>query len=108
LLQDAFVRFKYDDLNIRKLLAANGTNNRSQLPNYFFRDDALVLWDAIYKFVSKILHVFYLSNEVKEIERAVSNETKIKAIDEYVLVVLNLEGTPPQWGVDKCPGCASS
>ena len=35
----------------------------SGIPNYHFRDDALVLWQAIEIFVADILNIFYDSDE---------------------------------------------
>ena len=39
-------------------------NNPDELPNYFYRDDALQLWYAIEAFVKSILSVFYKNNQV--------------------------------------------
>ncbi|KAM8882137.1 arachidonate 12-lipoxygenase, 12S-type isoform 1-T1 [Synchiropus picturatus] len=39
----------------------------TQLPNYFYRDHALMLWDAIHKFVSDMVQLFYkCDQEVQE------------------------------------------
>ena len=38
----------------------------SDLPNYHFRDDALMLWNAIDEYVEDVLNIFYDSdNEVQ-------------------------------------------
>ena len=39
-------------------------NNPDELPNYFYRDDALQLWYAIEAFVKSMLSVFYKNNQV--------------------------------------------
>uniref|UniRef100_H2YSA1 Lipoxygenase domain-containing protein n=1 Tax=Ciona savignyi TaxID=51511 RepID=H2YSA1_CIOSA len=63
ILREACKSFKYEDLNIRKLLAKNGTHDRSKLPGYYFREDAFLFWDCLVKYVTKVARTFYKSNE---------------------------------------------
>ena len=39
------------------------TRGVSDLPNYYYRDDGLLLWKAIKEYVEDILDLFYLSDE---------------------------------------------
>ena len=47
-------------------LESRGVNDTTQLPIYPFRDDALLLWDAIHNWVSSYLKIYYNSNEAVE------------------------------------------
>jgi len=37
----------------------NITNNPKDLPRYYYRDDGLLLWDAIFSFVKEVIDIFY-------------------------------------------------
>ena len=60
--------------NIRKDLTARGISpdDSSKLPNYFYRDDGVRLWDAIETFVVSILDIFYTD------DKAVANDSELK------------------------------
>ncbi|XP_078490221.1 polyunsaturated fatty acid 5-lipoxygenase-like [Ciona intestinalis] len=73
IIRESFRNFKYEDLNIRKLLADNGTADRTKLPGYYFREDAFLLWDCLVKYVSKIVRFFYKSNEDLKRDEEIQN-----------------------------------
>ena len=53
--------------NIKRNLEERGVDNPDKLPNYFYRDDGVRLWDAIEAYVRSILDLFYTNdNEVQE------------------------------------------
>ena len=53
-------------------------NNPDELPNYFYRDDALQLWYAIEAFVKSILSVFYKNNQVIKAFNNLIFESKLR------------------------------
>ena len=61
LMQKSFCEFCFDsdwdfELNVEK-------RGVSDLPNYHFRDDAMLLWKAINEYVGEIIDIFYDSDE---------------------------------------------
>ena len=48
--------------NIKKNLIARGVGDADKLPNYYYREDGVRLWDAIESFVTSIIHLFYLND----------------------------------------------
>ena len=53
--------------NIKKNLIARGVGDADKLPNYYYREDGVRLWDAIESFVKSIIHLFYSNDaDVKQ------------------------------------------
>ena len=61
--------------NIRRDLDARGISpdDNEKLPNYFYRDDGVRLWDAIETFVASILDIFYTDDEAVEDDSELKN-----------------------------------
>jgi arachidonate 15-lipoxygenase len=55
--------FSFNDSMVPKTFASRRVDDRTQLPDYPYRDDALLIWDAIYQWVSDYLSLYYLSDE---------------------------------------------
>ena len=51
--------FSFNDSSLPNTLKERGVDNTEYLPNYPYRDDALLIWDAIYDWVSNYLKLFY-------------------------------------------------
>ena len=56
-MQKSFCEFRFDtdwdfELNVEKRGVAD-------LPNYHFRDDAMLIWKAIKEYVGEIIDIFY-------------------------------------------------
>jgi len=49
--------------DLPQVLKDRGVDDPEKLPHFFYRDDALKLWDAIKDFVSKMLSIYYQSDE---------------------------------------------
>lgn len=69
---------RYSDFNITELImpknfAERGVDDINMLPNYHFRDDALLIWNTMSEYVTKVLSIFYKSN------KAVADDTEIQA-----------------------------
>jgi len=63
--QKGFKDLRYEDLNIPKLLKRKGLDDKEKLPNYHYRDDALLIWDALEKhFTNVIMHYYKHDRDV--------------------------------------------
>ena len=58
--------------NIKQNLKERGVDNRDELPGYYYRDDGIVIWDAIEEYVREILSLFYTSDD------DVKNDSEVK------------------------------
>lgn len=45
--------------NLRRDLKTRGVDDTEALPNYHYRDDATLLWDAIFKYVTSVVNGVY-------------------------------------------------
>ena len=59
----AYERWSFDSVDPIRDLESRGVMNRSALPHYHYRDDALALYGAIGTFVHDVLRVFYTSDD---------------------------------------------
>ena len=59
--------------NIKRNLKERGVDNPDKLPNYFYRDDGVRLWDAIEAYVRSILDLFYTDDKEVQEDREVRN-----------------------------------
>ena len=48
-----------EDGNLLNDLKKRGVDNPDVLSNYYYRDDAKLLWEAITKYVATVVHHFY-------------------------------------------------
>ncbi|PZD70290.1 Arachidonate 15-lipoxygenase [Acaryochloris thomasi RCC1774] len=55
--------FAFNDSMLPKTFAARGVDDPQKLPDYPYRDDALLIWDAIHKWVKSYLEVYYSSDD---------------------------------------------
>ena len=59
------IRWKWErwnlktDGNFRQNLKERGVDGSGALPNYYYRDDGLLLWDAIHKYVTTVINSVY-------------------------------------------------
>ena len=51
------------DYNFPNALKKRGVDDPSKLPEYYYRDDGLALWDIIQTFVGEIIEIFYKNDE---------------------------------------------
>ena len=67
LLQRASKIYDVHGANIKKNVKKRGVDDKDLLPNYYFRDDGILIWDAIESYVREIIGIFYKSDDdVKE------------------------------------------
>ncbi|MEM9806887.1 MAG: lipoxygenase family protein, partial [Cyanobacteria bacterium P01_D01_bin.56] len=55
--------FSFNDSMVPKTFAKRGVDNVNQLPDYPYRDDALLIWDAIHQWVTAYIGLYYGSDE---------------------------------------------
>ena len=51
--------FSFNDSMLPKTFASRGVDDPQKLPNYPYRDDGLLIWDAIHQWVSEYLGLYY-------------------------------------------------
>uniref|UniRef100_A0A672L1P9 Arachidonate 5-lipoxygenase-like n=1 Tax=Sinocyclocheilus grahami TaxID=75366 RepID=A0A672L1P9_SINGR len=67
LVQKAMGRLTYESLWFPDEIKARGMDNQEDVPNYYYRDDGLKVWDAVKRFVSNVVEIYYKNDEnVKE------------------------------------------
>ncbi|MCT7962167.1 hypothetical protein NG791_15960 [Laspinema sp. D1] len=52
----------FNEISFPKLLASRGVNNSAQLPEYPYRDDGFLIWNALHDWVSDYLRLCYTSD----------------------------------------------
>ncbi|KAK3579727.1 hypothetical protein CHS0354_008868 [Potamilus streckersoni] len=62
-IRSAYRSFHWDDMNIPKDLAKRGVEDPDLLPRYWYRDDSLMLWESILEFVSRVMNIFYSTDD---------------------------------------------
>ena len=63
LMKKYFRTFNISSYDLPQVLKDRGVDDPVKLPHFYYRDDALKLWDAIKDFVSKMLSIYYQSDE---------------------------------------------
>uniref|UniRef100_H2Y5X3 Lipoxygenase domain-containing protein n=1 Tax=Ciona savignyi TaxID=51511 RepID=H2Y5X3_CIOSA len=66
LCRKMFKTFRFDDIIIPKVLKKLGTDDRTLLPNFHYRDDAMALWKIMEDYVIDVLTHHYSSDEEVE------------------------------------------
>ena len=67
LMQRACKVYDVQDANIKENVKKRGVDDPTFLPNYHFRDDGILIWNAIESYVKEIINIFYKSDkDVKE------------------------------------------
>ena len=67
LLQRASKVYDVQDANIKVNMKKRGVDDPTLLPNYYFRDDGILIWNAIESYVTEIIGIFYKTDDdVKE------------------------------------------
>lgn len=62
------MRNRYKDFNVNELIMPKnfkerGVDDPSLLPNYHFRDDAVVIWNKLSEYISRIISLFYKTDK---------------------------------------------
>ena len=86
LLQRASKLYDVHGANIKENVKRRGVGDTNLLPNYYYRDDGILIWDAIEFYVREIIGIFYKSDaDVKEDTEVQSwaNEVHYRAFPGY-------------------------
>ena len=59
LIAQAWRSFSFTDLDLVEDLRRRGVDMAADLPGYYYRDDALLLWDALTRYTERVLRHFY-------------------------------------------------
>ncbi|MGK7912523.1 MAG: lipoxygenase family protein [Synechococcus sp.] len=63
----------FNDDWLRKRLEARGVDDTSKLPVYPYRDDALLIWDAIHDWVEAYITIYYATDEAVQADDRLQN-----------------------------------
>ena len=63
LMKKYFRTLNLSSYDLPQVLKDRGVDDPVKLPHFYYRDDALKLWDAIKDFVSEIVSIYYQSDE---------------------------------------------
>ncbi|MFN6536375.1 MAG: lipoxygenase family protein [Nostoc sp. EkiNYC01] len=66
----------FNDAMFPNTLTSRGVNKVSQLPEYPYRDDGLLIWNAIHQWVSAYLSSYYISGQQLLADQALQNWAK--------------------------------
>jgi arachidonate 15-lipoxygenase len=77
-VKQAMATWRLDEAALPDELAQRGMDDTEHLPFYPYRDDALLLWQAIYDYVSEYLNYFYSDNQ------AIQGDAELQAWAEEV------------------------
>ena len=86
LIQRASKVYDVQGTNIKENVKARGVDDPKLLPDYYYRDDGILLWDAIESYVKEIVDIFYKSDgDVKEDTELQNwaNDAHFNAFPEY-------------------------
>ena len=63
LMKKYYKKISWATYNLPQNLKSRGIDVGGKLPKFHYRDDSLKLWEAIKEFVTKILAIYYSSND---------------------------------------------
>ncbi|MDZ8189981.1 MAG: lipoxygenase family protein [Nostoc sp. ChiSLP02] len=66
----------FNDAMFPNILASRRVNNKEQLPEYPYRDDGLLIWNAIHQWVSAYLSSYYTNSQQLLADQALQNWAK--------------------------------
>ena len=63
LIQRASKIYDVQRANVKENVKKRGVDDKDLLPNYYYRDDGILIWDAIESYVREIIGIFYKSDD---------------------------------------------
>ncbi|XP_068405043.1 polyunsaturated fatty acid 5-lipoxygenase isoform X1 [Eschrichtius robustus] len=66
LVQKSMQDLTYSSLCFPEAIKARGMDNTEDIPYYFYRDDGLLVWEAIRAFTAEVVDIYYGSDQVVE------------------------------------------
>ncbi|XP_073935548.1 polyunsaturated fatty acid 5-lipoxygenase isoform X2 [Castor canadensis] len=80
MVQRAMQDLTYTSLCFPEAIKARGMESTEDIPYYFYRDDGLLVWEAILKFTAEVVGLYYESDQVVEEDQELQDFVK----DVYV------------------------
>uniref|UniRef100_A0A672KT59 Arachidonate 5-lipoxygenase n=1 Tax=Sinocyclocheilus grahami TaxID=75366 RepID=A0A672KT59_SINGR len=62
-IDKAMKTLTYKSLCFPESVKARGADNKDDLPDYYYRDDGMMVWEAVKSFVSDVVRIYYGSDE---------------------------------------------
>ncbi|XP_059975765.1 polyunsaturated fatty acid 5-lipoxygenase isoform X1 [Mesoplodon densirostris] len=66
MVQKSMQDLTYSSLCFPEAIKARGMDNTEDIPYYFYRDDGLLVWEAIRAFTAEVVDIYYESDQVVE------------------------------------------
>lgn len=63
LMKKYYSKMSWSSYDLPRALEERGVHDKDKLPGFHYRDDALKLWQAIKKYITDILSIYYRSDE---------------------------------------------
>ncbi|RXN21123.1 arachidonate 5-lipoxygenase [Labeo rohita] len=70
-IQKAMQTFTYKSLCFPEAMKARGVDNKEDLPNYYYRDDGMMIWEAVKSFVFDVVKIYYGSDETVQEDKEI-------------------------------------
>ncbi|XP_059367610.1 polyunsaturated fatty acid 5-lipoxygenase-like isoform X1 [Carassius carassius] len=70
-IQKAMKTLTYKSLCFPEAMKARGVDNKEDLPNYYYRDDGMMVWEAVKSFVSDVVKIYYSSDETVQEDKEI-------------------------------------
>ncbi|XP_074620664.1 allene oxide synthase-lipoxygenase protein-like isoform X3 [Acropora palmata] len=80
LIEKTYKNFKFEMLSFPDMLKTRGVEDAEKLPNYYYRDDGLRLWNAISEFIGELVDIFYHKDD--DVSRDHELQSWVKDIHE--------------------------
>ncbi|XP_049646630.1 polyunsaturated fatty acid 5-lipoxygenase isoform X3 [Suncus etruscus] len=64
MVQRAMQDLTYSSLCLPEAIKARGMDSTEDIPYYFYRDDGLLVWEAIRTFTAEVINIYYESDQV--------------------------------------------
>ncbi|XP_056329996.1 polyunsaturated fatty acid 5-lipoxygenase-like [Danio aesculapii] len=61
-IKKAMQTLTYKSLCFPEAMKTRGVDNEKDLPNYYYRDDGMMVWEAVKSFVSDVVKIYYSSD----------------------------------------------
>uniref|UniRef100_A0A4W2ER66 Polyunsaturated fatty acid lipoxygenase ALOX15 n=1 Tax=Bos indicus x Bos taurus TaxID=30522 RepID=A0A4W2ER66_BOBOX len=76
MVQRAMQDLTYTSLCFPEAIKARGMDNAEDIPYYFYRDDGLLVWEAIKTFVAEVVGIYYEGDQVVEEDQELQDFVK--------------------------------
>ncbi|XP_069428424.1 polyunsaturated fatty acid 5-lipoxygenase [Ovis canadensis] len=76
MVQRAMQDLTYTSLCFPEAIKARGMDNAEDIPYYFYRDDGLLVWEAIKTFVAEVVDIYYEGDQVVEDDQELQDFVK--------------------------------